>query len=179
MAGRTPPEAVQNFVDPLQEALGCITRAPVRAGGYGPPDVLHDIILGTGDPVPLRGGSGLSLTVRMRYRIVRAEGERGPWKVSTAAYEYTFTGVDGREVLAYHWQPGGASHVDSPHLHLGAGSGIADPRLASAHLPSGRVSLESIVRLAIEAFGVTSLRGREWPTILERGERAFNAWKTW
>ncbi len=138
----------------------------------------HELLLGTGDPVPLLPGGRVSLIVRMRYRIIEAEGTRGPWKVSTAAYEYTFADADGQELLAYHWQPGGASHVDAPHLHLGAATGIVHRGLADAHMPTGRVALESIVRLAIEAFGVPALRG-EWPRILAVGEALFNRWRTW
>lgn len=135
------------------------------------------MILGFGDPVPLRGSTRVSLAVKMRYRIVQAEGERGPWQVSVAAYQYAFTDDAGREIVAYHWHPDGMSNVTAPHLHLEAGAHVGRLDLAASHLPTGRVSLESIVRLAIEGFSVSPLR-REWQSVLSRGDEAFARWKT-
>ncbi len=109
---------------------------------------------------------------------MEAGDEHGPWKVTVAAYDYVFSDVTGRELVAYHWHPGGASHVDSPHLHLGVATGISHAGLREAHLPTGRVSLESIVRLAIEAFGVRPLRA-DWRRVLDQGEAAFNRRRTW
>lgn len=120
----------------------------------------------------------MSLSVKMRYRIVRAEGERGPWKVSVAAYQYAFVDEAEREIVAYHWHPDGTSDVTTPHLHLEAGARVGRRDLAAAHIPTGRVSLESIVRLAIGGFFVSPLR-REWQSVLDRGDEAFRRSKTW
>ena len=43
------------------------------------------------------------------YRIVRAEGQRGPWKVTIAAYHYTLEEPDGREVISFQWHPEGVT----------------------------------------------------------------------
>jgi hypothetical protein len=62
----------------------------------------------------------------MLYAIVRAEGERGPWKVRTEAYYYALHDPDARELVAYHWHPDvpGPDAGRRPHLHLGAGAEV-------------------------------------------------------
>ncbi|MDQ3693418.1 MAG: hypothetical protein M3464_07305 [Chloroflexota bacterium] len=40
------------------------------------------------------------------------------------------------------------------------------------HLPTGRVSIQSVVRFAIEELGVPPLR-RNWRDILDRGQQQF------
>jgi hypothetical protein len=149
----------------------------VSADGYeaNPAGPAHLLYVNRGEAVPLRGRHRLSLRVAMRYRIVRAEGARGPWKIATAGYEYAIDDQEGREVLAYHWQAGVAPPY--PHLHLGAGAGVA-ALLRKRHLPTGRVALEAVLRLLLTELGVEPLR-RDWRAVLERGERRFAAWRTW
>ena len=57
-------------------------------------------------PVPLDGPARIAMTIDHDYQIVRADGGRGPWKVTTAAYYYAFDPQDGRVMRAYHWHPG-------------------------------------------------------------------------
>ena len=55
MAGRTPPEAVQNFLDPLQKSLSCLTRTVVNVrGGYYAPGP-QALVLGDSSPTRLLG----------------------------------------------------------------------------------------------------------------------------
>jgi hypothetical protein len=115
----------------------------------------------------------------MQYDVRRAEGARGPWKVETRAYSYALCGVEGAELLAYHWHPETEEEgrrVREPHLH------VRDPRaprwpLRKAHLPTGRVALEDVVVLAIE-LGAKPLR-RDWRVVLVRTRAAFHRWRTW
>ncbi|MGI8553416.1 MAG: hypothetical protein ACR2PL_21930 [Dehalococcoidia bacterium] len=53
------------------------------------------------------------------------------------------------------------------HIHLGAGAGSLRPELTAAHLPTGWVALQDVLRLAIEAFGVRPLRP-DWDAVLTR-----------
>lgn len=52
------------------------------------------------------------------------------------------------------------------------------PELARAHLPTGRVSIEEVLRMAITKLGVEPLRedGKEF---LDRTQQAYEAWRTW
>ena len=86
----------------------------------------------------------------LHYRIVEAEGERGPWKVRGAGYDYAIR-QDEDELVTYHWHPEQHTGVTWPHLHVGtaalAGGGLLSRK---SHLPSRRIALEQVLRLAVE-----------------------------
>jgi hypothetical protein len=186
VAGDDPHEAVARFKAILQRAISCVTKGVLTLshGGYWPADHVHLITLNEGEPVLLRvvspAPSRLFLTVTMHYRIMPAEGQRGPWKVSTAAYFYALEDGDGREIVAYHWHPEGNSPVVTPHLHLGAGAQVGRPEFddRDMHLPTDRVSIEQVIRLAIEGFKVRPRR-QDWRDILDKGQADFEQWQTW
>lgn len=65
-----------------------------------------------------------------------------------------------------------------PHLHIGAA--MLSPRTPmfpgafhKKHVPTDRVSIERVVRFAIEELDVPPLR-RNWSDILDRGQRRFD-----
>jgi hypothetical protein len=101
----------------------------------------------------------------MRVRLTQAEPPRGLWDAQTAAYELRLSDGDDREILAYHWHPDGQSHVQAPHLHLGPGAEIGRAALQSAHLPTGAVPVQDVLRLMIESFGAEPAR-RDWDSVL-------------
>jgi hypothetical protein len=121
------------------------------------------------------GGSGPSLFVEQQYEILQAPeelgSEYGPWKVSTRAYRYRID-VAGRELLLWHWHPSGKSQYTTPHLHAQAGD------LMGLHLPTGRMSLEAVIRLLVTELGVRPLRP-DWLAVLDATEAAFLRWRTW
>jgi hypothetical protein len=177
LAGRTPSEAARKFREPIQQALSCISERVISIADEGGRYVLT---LASGEPARLKGNAGLFLSVTIRYRVVAGKGDAGPWKVSVTAYIYELSELshDGKSqvVLGYHWHPGVGS-VATPHLHLG-------PEVATAHLdrkkhlPTGRVSLEQVIRVAIEELGVISLRPG-WRRILDRTQARFEKYRTW
>lgn len=178
MAGRTPAEAVQAFVAPLQLALDCVTNAVLDvSGGYHVTDQPHALALAGGDPVDLAGDARLTLSVRQNYRIVESEGARGPWKVQTSAYAYRVAGPGG-EMLVYHWHPQARSTHTRPHLHIGGGSGITSDALRRAHVPTGRIAVEELLRMLIEDLGVEPRR-RDWSETLDSAQAGYEAWRTW
>jgi len=121
----------------------------------------------------------LALDLVQHYRVVEGEEARGPWKVSTVAYYYTLTiAATAQEVLGYHWHPQGRSNVMYPHLHLYEGAGTLRHNLRKAHLPTGRIAVEDILRLAIAHFLVTPLR-KDWEIILAETQDAFQQWRAW
>jgi len=91
------------------------------------------------------------------YRVEETEGERGPWKVSTLAYYHSLEDEAGREFVAYQWHPEQGS-IDLPHLHIGTGVGASLGSVHKYHFPTGRVSLEDVLRLAIRVFQVEPVR---------------------
>lgn len=191
MAGKNANTAFRNYIEPVQEALQCITlrRLSRPAGARLALNVPYSIALNDMDPVPLKSPHRLQLTIGQQVRLIRTEpnDERGPIRVTTISYFYAFSAsVDGvvKEVLAFQWTPEatGGSAVTFPHLHIGPAllvgqSAIRPSDLHRAHIPTGRVSLEAVVRLAITEFGVTPLQAR-WAEILRRTEDAFMTWRS-
>ena len=166
----------------------CVTtqRLFAQPEGYEP-DVLYAVAFGhTAEPVSLPakagGASGLLLDLRHQYTIVPDETVHpaAAWRVSTRAYEYRLLDSQSTELLVYHWQPnsiaGGPKH---PHLHVSARISAQTAfatwqpfPLDSRHLPTGRVSLEAIIRLLIAEFGI-AYRHRNWMARLNRTEAVF------
>jgi len=178
MAGRTPAEAVLNFTEPLQMAVSCVTQAPItiRGGNY-PSDTPFPLLLGDGNQIKLLGQS-LFLSVQQLYVVVRAEGDLGPWKVSIVSYAYSLED-DAGAGLHYHWHPVGTSEIKSPHLHLkNSGCQIATTDLGKFHLPTGRIALEDVLRIAINDFGVTPLKD-DWREVIDSTQARFEGWRTW
>jgi hypothetical protein len=141
----------------------------------------------TREPISLRhvngGPSGLFLDLVHVFTIVEVDLHRIPrqWRTTTLMYEYRLLDRDMRELLVYHWQPG-ASHrgPDHPHLHVSASlTARIDARsdqqigLDKLHLPTGRVSFESVVRMVIEEFEIAPRRN-DWRETLERTESVFH-----
>lgn len=177
MAGATPAEAVQSYIDPIRKALLCVTAAVlhVRAGYYSA-DEPHVLTLAGGAPVRLKGPSRITLSVFQHYRVVEAAGTRGAWRVSTAGYYYALEEYGGNEIVAYHWHP--SSGVSFPHLHLLAGSRIGREELQKAHLPTGRIAIEQVLRFAIAEFNTVPLRA-DWSDVLAETEAGFEAQRSW
>lgn len=183
MSGRSPREAVETSIHRLQTALSCVTKDVLRpsTGGYEDRSKVHSLLLKDGNPAPLRAvppAQRMRLGIKIQYRIVESEGPF-PWRVRTAAYKYTIETDDGREVLAYHWHPASNSPVTFPHAHLGSivlkRDGVIDHK---DHLPTGRVPLQQVVRLAIVDFGAKPLRS-DWSDVLADTEAAFRLERSW
>lgn len=136
---------------------------------------LESLALHLGSPSRLRG-KHLYITVKMQYRVSQAQGERGPWKVSTAAYFYALHEEKQREILAFHWHPETEGQKE-PHLHLYDASNIVS-MLSKVHLPTGRITLEQFLRFLIVELNVKPLRN-DWERVLDGTERKHLQYRTW
>lgn len=106
MAGRSRHESITIYIGALQRATSCVTpRVYTTPGAYQSRSGLVDVLLGSGEPVRLRGPGRIHLRVRLRARVTQADPPRGLWDAETAAYEYRLSDHDDREILAYHWHP--------------------------------------------------------------------------
>lgn len=173
MAGKTQHEAVTNFLDPLRRSIGCVTDG-VLNGEHPqgrPPGAILKASLNGGTPAPLRG-IDYSLHFAMSYRVVEADGDRGPFKVTTL--EYVFTLLHGREkVVGWHWHPITTPERPSPHVHA------YDSPMEKLHLPSGRVAVEHVALFAIDDLGAELHEPeRDRKTIVDVLDR-FEIWRTW
>lgn len=171
MAGKTPYQAVQNFLAPLRRAISCVSRAGIQHGGRDYELNADPYALVVRGQRKLRCHPPLSIDIRMQYKIVEASGERGPYKVKITAYMYIVDDHRGHEVFSYHWQPD-APEVKFPHLH------VEHPHLKKAHFPTSRISIEEVLRLLITDFEVRPLRS-DWDTILTETHQKFAAYRTW
>ena len=61
MAGRTPQEAVVNYVGHMQKAVSCVTDAVFTVTGYRPSERPLLLLLNNSDPVRLSGQSRMFL----------------------------------------------------------------------------------------------------------------------
>ncbi len=112
MPGRTPTEAAQAFLAPLQSALGCIARVKITpsSGGRSEPGKVHAWTI-NGSAGAVVGGS-FRLKAAMWYQLVEERSERGPWRATTrGGYMYSVETTAGSELVAAHWHP------ESPGRH--------------------------------------------------------------
>lgn len=167
MAARTPHAAVTIFTEAIQQAISCVTVARFLPEGYRPTEEPYSGSLSRGLPVPLGRGSELSLKMAQRYRIVPEAGPDGGWIVWIVGYIYALMDAVGAEFVAYQWDPRGRSPVTWPHLHLGPSLGPVPRRFMRAHLPTGPVALQDVIRVAITDLGVAPRRP-DWESVLER-----------
>lgn len=180
MGGRTEREAVENYVDPIQRALSCVTNAVLgHRGGYYPAPKPHVLTFaGTDGSVALQGVS-LNLAFTQHYSFIPGDARVAnvaelPYEVRTVYYAYGLEDREtGHEIFSYHWHPDGVSPVRHPHLHLERGAQIGRRELSEGHLPTGRVALEDVLTFVIEQFHAKPLK-RDWRRDLARS-RTLNA----
>jgi len=114
-----------------------------------------------------------------RYTAAEVDGQRGLWTVSTAEYIYEINDSGGEPITTFHWHPFSSQSGDAarwPHLH--AYGTRDDVTLHKLHLPTERVSLESVIRLLIVDLDVIPRRA-DWQTLLDRQEQAFSEMRSW
>ena len=173
MLARTPQEAVGAFLTPLRRAIACITTAQL-AGGFQP-GKLHGLIFrpAEGGYIRLPGERPLRFRLIHLYRL-NASGSG--WAVSTVGYTYQLELTDGREIVSYHYDSRPQSKVKTPHLHV---RGLHTPlSLGKAHFPTGRISIEAVLRFAIEELDVRP-QNPNWEDVLWQTEQAFFQKRSW
>ncbi len=181
MPGRNPREAVEAFLDPLKDSVACIARAKITLspGGWAEPGKTHSLVVNDDQPIKLKGlPPALMLRIGMLYQIVRTtEADRPPWRVSTRGYAYEMQTASGELVWSYHWHP--SARVPNPHAHLGRTQLAQDAVLyQKAHNPTGRVSLESVIRACITEYQAVPMND-EWDKTLALREGDFQIYRTW
>jgi hypothetical protein len=99
--------------------------------------------------------------------------------VHSREYIYELTSGEGRSLIRWDWHPDGQAGeqpVSWPHVHL---RGYTQPvNVSRGHVPTGRVSLEAVIRYVIRDLGVEPRRA-DWAAILDRHEQAFVAARSW
>jgi hypothetical protein len=189
MPGNTAYEAYGAFVTPLASAISTVARTKITCseGGKQKLGAVHTLYLG-----PVEGyiqlksealkntGLDLEFRGRMRYEIINCEPpEEHRYRVTTRWYAYSVRTSDGAAVFDYHWHPDGQSDESDPHVHWGHSQLNPEGVLAkSQHWPSGRVTLESIIRRLIKELEVKPLCA-DWAEKLDEAEGPHLAHRTW
>ena len=183
MAAESPIAAAEEFLRPLRRALSCVTTQYL-SGGYEPnrptllnfPDANENgYIRLHSDHRQLQEEGFVEFRFTHNYEIIEtADG----WTVHTTGYNYEFQLGNGREIVAYHFDPRRGSKVKTPHLHV---RGLTDPlELSKTHFPTGRVSIEEVIRFAIVELRVRPLhQNGVWQATLAETEQEFMGKKTW
>ena len=166
---------------PIKDSLSCVAKAKICLSHDGRAMIgkIHGLTVNNDQPITLKGKQALLLKIGMLYEIVRTEDrpERGEWRVSTRGYMYEMQTASGEVVWSYHWHP--TSRVGSPHAHLGSTQLRKDAVLSyKAHHPTGRISLESVIRALIAEYDVAPLR-TDWVEVLATREGDFELHRTW
>lgn len=151
-------------VEALHATTGCITRGRLlRTGDRFPRST--EVSFEFADPAPLKAfgtlrSTGFDAVVTFRQRQT---------DLVLASYAYAILDAGGRELVAFHWQPGATFRgPDMPHMHVSAAlavmqtSGQLRPfALHKLHIPTGSLALPTVVRMLVAEFGVQPLV-RDW-----------------
>lgn len=184
---RSPEIAARRFIEALVSVTSCVTtqRLTTLTSYYTRGE--NQTVRFPGPPVSLRAPSGGPRGLLFDVSHVFAIDEvpelvpfRRRWRVTTRMYQYRLLDHDERELLVYHWQPGDEFlGPDHPHVHVSAALSarvnaleVEPIDLAGRHLTTGRVSLEAVIRMLIEDFGVAPQRA-DWRDTLARTGLAF------
>jgi hypothetical protein len=172
MPGRTPAQARERFLGPLRRSLSCITNAQIIVSPLRDPGGLQALTLSQ-DPLRLRSGQGVDYQLRLRqqFHLVR---EGRDWRVTTDAYQYRLDDGTGQEMASWHWHP----NTGNPHPHLHVPGGPAGGR---THLPTGRVSIESVLRVLLTDLAVQPTRDHvnDFLDVLDASEAPFIEHRRW
>lgn len=158
--------------------VSCFAKAVFRHVGEYDLEKKYAFTVGEEGRFKVKSREGLTVSVLMNYKIINAEGDIGPYKVRTTAYYYSIENKSGAELIAYHWHPEGTD-IPYPQVHVGQGV-LKDKeyRLQEKHFPTGRISLEQVMVLAMKEFGVKPIR-QDWETVLGHTQGRFDKYKTW
>ena len=126
---------------------------------------------------PLRLNDGRYLRISARLYLDRAS-QPNFLKVEETGFQYQLDPEGSRWIFRYdylrnppHAYP--ASHLQ-PNGQLGEAHAFPDLPLKKIHLPTGRVSIEAVIRLLVEQFKVPSNNPPEvWRRVLTESERDF------
>lgn len=176
-------EAIDRYRHRMQTSLGLVCQGQWFAGPTSNQPNEPELVLST-NPWPVRivnvHGESIFLFATQRFRVDRhTEGTyAGQYKVQTTQYIYAL--ADTADVndawIHWHWHPPKRDH---PHLHVRVDlpEMVVQEGVRGRHVPTGRVSLEALIRYLIDDCDVEPREGgRE---VLEDNETLFRQFRSW
>ncbi|MFN8194215.1 MAG: hypothetical protein U0R80_08020 [Nocardioidaceae bacterium] len=178
MPGRTPVEAFEAFIEPIQRATSCLGAAKIvpSAGGRAEPGRPHAWSLNGLNGMTFPGG--WQFEAQMHYEIVQRPISR-EWKIATLGYRYHLA-LQGNPLWRLHWHPTVTSSYHLPHLHwnvpgLAGGAPVAN---MGDHFPVGRMTYEDAIEWVVTMVGCTPTR-TDWRDVLSDSRDLHRRHRTW
>lgn len=163
---RTARAALSEHLRMMQIEASCVCRAVWRPGVpvQGQPGVTWLELTG---PTGIAIGRPARVKLRASQLVATAPDQSDrAFDATVSGYRYELDGVDGSELIAFHWHPAGRSRITRPHIHLSMVRGADSRLLGAGHVPSGIVQFADVVRFIIVELGVQPTRA-DWRTILD------------
>lgn len=174
MPGRTPPEAIDAYLEPIQRAVSCLPGSGKIVTAKRPRSVNQEgaWLLNNTDGLYIRGLG--TLHAQQHFRLIETDRSRfgpdiGKFRVTTLSYLYGLE-LDSGNVIDWHWHPTGNGDEQRPHMHVSFA-----PR---AHLPCSRHTFEEVVEACIEIAGGNAACS-DWRERLDMSRDLHNAHRSW
>lgn len=178
MPGRNGYSAVQNYLDPIRNAMGILAVGPtIILGRKQEYDLGSEGYwrLGAEDGLQLKTANGTTayFQAEQAFKIVDVDPATqstslGKFRVTTLMYAYELR-VDGIVEWQMHWHPQGKSPETRPHYHFA--------RRPGAHLPCARHTIEDAVEWCIEGGAVPTRE--DWAPRLLKTKEKHEEHRTW
>lgn len=193
MPGRTCYAAWQSYSEPMNKALQCIALQKgfvLNYNGALAEEVEYSVTLQSGESVLIATSPPIYLVALQSIKFYQWHPDVADERFRVRALSYFYaltTRADGqeRELLTFHWHrhraPGESTRYPLGHLHIGSAlfestSQLKGKDFHKAHIPTGRLSFESIVRFAVVELDL-DVSGN-WDVILDTTEEAFQQNRT-
>jgi hypothetical protein len=173
--GRTTGEAVEAYTEPIRQTLLCVTNSIIGYGGGTYLSGNVSTLTFVNDGVAALHGTDLGLFFSQRYNFYQDSGGDQRWRVRTRGYFYTVYDCQTEhpsEIFSYQWHP--ELPVTIPHVHFKRG----EERIRRVHLPTGRISIESVAEFLIRDMGVKPKRA-DWEKVITRNRELFEKNRSW
>jgi hypothetical protein len=167
--GRTSGEALEEYTEPIRQTLRCVTDSFIGYWGGRIGNLTF-----VNESVARLRATEFGLSFSQQYRLVQAQDTQ-LWRAQTRGYFYTVydcSGDNPQEIFSYQWHP--QTSVIFPHVHFKKG----EPRIARAHLPTGRISIESVVEFLILDLKVRPNRD-DWSDTVRVNREIFEKYRSW
>lgn len=180
ITGRDPAECFRRFEEHVRELVAATVTAryPVqRRYVKGTPRMTLSFMEERPIAVPLKTRFG-----RLYFYLgqaLEAVEEDGRFRLRTCNYWYRIQeGPELTRKALLRWEYDTGTPRDSHcrhHAHLPLELRLTDGTLDldKAHLPTGWVTMEEVIRFLIVELGTKPPCGPDWPNVLERSEAAF------
>jgi hypothetical protein len=175
---KSPSAARKRYAHFLQLALSCLTPA---IWTFGEIDEYSALITSDNRIRLKREGELPNLTLEgsQLFEIVPDERFDGEYRTHTLAYVYTLRyEADDEELISWHWHPITTPDRPYPHLHVAVDAPDLGTTLSKTHMPTGRVSFESVVRFCLSDLAVEA-KDDDWANTIGDTEARFRKFSSW